>query len=279
MNVQEIEEYLSNAYNNFSSRNSGHVKSSLKKLKKVTKDEGVLKHLWCLEELLRAQDNYVSAFYQMKAGEYYEAWQLLERAELSLHFLNRHFTDKDGKFHVAFMDKHIKQYQSLFPYKAFISPEIVEEEKICSICKQRISIRNPCGHKVGEIYGGEMCCRIVTKAKMLAMAVVDKPVQKYSVMFITDPETGQRQEYDYRLVESLVSRLESPFHYWDIEWTKRRHPHSMYKNVNPTDECPCESGRQYKKCCLKKPGVLRPHCKFVLAVPPSDGKRWLEYLY
>jgi hypothetical protein len=159
-----------------------------------------------------------------------------------------------------------------------MSPEILELEKICNICEKPISIRNPCGHRVGEIYNGELCIRIVTKVKLLAMAMVDSPIQKYSVPFLSDEKTGKSiDHYNYSLVKFLADRLQSPFHEWDVSWTKVRHPHSKFRSVGQDDPCPCESGKKYKECCLPEEGVLRPHCQFHLSVLPQPGLSDFEY--
>ncbi len=46
---------------------------------------------WCLQEIAKAQNHYLSGFYGAKRDEFYGFWQQLEQAELALHFLRRHF--------------------------------------------------------------------------------------------------------------------------------------------------------------------------------------------
>jgi hypothetical protein len=232
-------------------------------------DESLARHLWCLETVLGIQSTYQLAFTAIKRQHFYNAWCALERCEIDLANLEHHFSHEWDRFWMRFINDHVERWQSLFPYKLFVSPEIVELEKLCSICKRPITIRNTCGHMVGEIYGGELCFRIVSQAKAMAMAIVRTPVQKYSVGFPTDPKTGHRVDtYDYRLVRYASDRLESAFHGWEVTWTKRHHPHSRYRHVGRNDPCPCESGRKYKKCCLTAPGVVRPHVEFGFSVPP-----------
>jgi hypothetical protein len=162
----------------------------------------------------------------------------------------------------------------------YLSPEIVEHEKKCNICGKIVSIRNPCGHEVGEIYNGEMCLRIVTKLDFLGISFVESPVQKYSVPFIKDEKTGQTADhYDYSLLRYLIKSLISPFDPWDVNWTKRRHPHSKFPNLGRNDKCPCGSGKKYRKCCLNEEGVLMPHCEFIFSNPPPPQTLSIEYNY
>jgi hypothetical protein len=220
---------------------------------------------------------FIEAFRRLKRGEFYDGWCALERAEIELSFLLPHMSEGNREFHLELMARLIPRLQSLFPYKIFASPEILELAKVCSICQKQISIRRPCGHRVGEIYGGEMCIRIVTDLKFLGVAMVKSPVQKYSVVFLPGNDGNSRDHYDYSLVKFLADRLESPFHDWDVQWTRIRHPHSRFAHIGRNDDCPCESGKKYKKCCLPESGVLRPHAQLTFSVQPPINLPSFEY--
>ena len=105
----------------------------------------------------------------------------------------------------------------------------------CSICERRRSIRNPCGHLLGEIYNGELCLRHVKDLKLLEVSFVEKPVQKYSVPFNVDSKTGEQlDQYDYSLVRYVINGLREPFDEWDSNWTQKKQPHSRYKHIGAT---------------------------------------------
>jgi len=279
--LEDVKTYLRKAPDNFNSRDSRSAKQLLLSIKdRAVKDndQALAKTIWCLDEILDIQDRFITGFFQMKADEFYEGWCTLEKVELGIHFLNPHFQDTANEFHLSFISKHTSQYQSIFPYKVFMSPEILEIEKTCSICNKVISVRNPCGHRVGEIYDGKMCSRFVSKAEFLGMAMVEDPVQKYSVPFLSDSKGGVKKDhYNYAFIRYLVQRLSSPFHAWDVDKTKRRHPHTRYSHVGRNDPCPCESGKKYKQCCLLEDGVLRPHCEFTFQVTPPEHLMTTEY--
>jgi hypothetical protein len=281
MTLEEVKSCLRDAPNNFNSRNSEPIRQTLADLKeKAIKENNqfLAKTLWCFEEILDIQDNFITAYFQMKKEEFYGSWCSLERVELGLQFLGPHLQDTDDEFHTRFIEKHVFQFQSLFPYKLFMSPEMLEIKKECSICHKVISPRDPCGHRVGEIYDGKLCTREVTEGKVLAIAFVREPVQKYSVPFLFDATGGAKKDhYNYAAVRYLIRRLSSPFHAWEVIWTKRRHPHSRYTHVGRNDACPCDSGKKYKDCCLLKSGVLRPHLEFVFHVLPPKRLLTVEY--
>jgi hypothetical protein len=275
MEINEIQNYLSNIAKNCSRedlRKDGEIEQQLAAMKiqsVAVGDQLSAKSIWCLEVILRIQSSYILAFENLKQNNFYEAWCIFERIETNLHFLRRHFSAQNDVYKLDFIEKHIKQYQSLFPYKIFFSPGILILEAECSICGQRTSIRNPC-HFLGEIYNGEMCSRIITNAKLLEGSVVMNPVQKYSVIFPIDSDTGERVDhYNYSIVKFVIDALESPFDEWDTKETQKRQPHSRFKNIGRNGKCPCDSGEKYKNCCLKKSGVLRPHLELMLSVAPS----------
>jgi len=243
-------------------------------------DQHAAKLAWCYEQILTIQQKYLTAFKKMKDGLYYDAWSHLERVEIELHFLEPHFASvpEGDCYRIAFIEKHARQFQSLFPYKAFLSPAFLYLEKVCSICSNVVSIRNPCGHKKGEIYDGEMCAHEIRKGELLELSYVTNPVQKYSVLFFTDPQTGKQiDHYDYQSVKYVIDGLRNPFDAWDVHWTKIRHPHSLFAHLGRNENCPCGSGRKYKNCCLRESGVLRPHVEILFSVPPPENLPRIVY--
>ncbi len=234
-------------------------------------DEATSKQLWCYETILHIQDTYLAAFAALRSGSFYEAWTLLERVEIAGHSLERHCTTEDDPHRVRFIAAHTKKLQSIFPYKWFMSPGVASRRTECSICRARVNPRKLCGHRKGEIYGGEECIHQVSEMNIVEISFVTNPVHKYAVPFFLNPETGKvEDQYNYALPKYLMARLQSPFDPWDVGWTHRRHPHSRYADTSPTEPCPCESGKVYEECCLREEGVLRPHCDFIFSVPPPE---------
>lgn len=222
------------------------------------------KVVWIHETILHIHASYTEAFRLMKAGNYYDGWCKLEDAEVNLGRLRRHFDYDESTFQLRRIENVIKKFQFLFPYKMFSSGEYIEKQMQCSICKQTVSIRNPCGHVVGEIYKGEMCCRIVTDFTFAGVALVDNPVNKYAVLFLTDQAGEKTDHYNYQLLDYLMPRLTSPFEKWGLEIQERLADHQIYHDVSPDDDCPCGSHIAYRDCCLLLPGVVTVHYEFIL---------------
>jgi len=283
MNIRKVENYLEA----FQKRNNDDVKEKKiynlldkAKLDSVSKNnEKEAKYYFILQNILKIQQLYITAYNELKNEKYYKGWCNLERCELELKFLIPHFDiTPSNDYWLYFIKTHVKKYQSIFPYKIFASPEILQTEKKCSICNKIISIRKPCGHEIGEIYDGQYCYRRVTGIEFLGVSLVEEPLQKYSVMFIPDEKTNKEVDhYNYSVVEYLMKCLKSPFDSWDVSQTETRHPHSHFKTYGRNDKCPCGSEKKYKNCCLKESGVLRPHFQFTFSKLPSKELLGLRY--
>ncbi len=282
--LAQVEHYLRNVMNREDQEEipEKQVEDTLEEVKRQavkSNNQETAKLIWCYKQILEIQDSYLLAFRSMRSGSYYSAWRLLERIEILLSFLEQHFASEEDENKLHFIEKHVKQFQSLFPYKLFLSPAIFKKNKVCSTCGSPVSIRNPCGHRVGEIYDGEMCCRITTEAEVTEISFVGTPGHKYSVLFIRDSENDNEitDHYNYTFVRYVVDGLRSPFDAWDMRWTKRRHPHSRYEHIGQDENCPCESDKHYRDCCLPELGVLRPHLDIFFHVSPPMGLLEIQY--
>ena len=230
------------------------------------------KHIWCLEQTLEAHIEFQTAFRELKGENFYSSWCRLERVEIMLHSLSRHFQWGWCAYHLDFLEHYTGQWQSLFPYRIFSSSEFIYEIIRCSICKGRITPRNPCGHRVGEIYDGEMCCRIIEKCKLIGVSLVENPANKYGVAFLKEPESEEAcDHYDYSVVEYVATALESPYDNWSYLKTKKPFPRGVFDYVGSNDHCPCQSGRLFTECCADSEQVIVPHIEFLFPRPPPPS--------
>jgi hypothetical protein len=243
-------------------------------------DEAVAKRFWAYEQVAKLHMHWAKLFCLLKDERFYDAWRSLEKCELIIRFLAPHLAVIGGdRFGVTWIQKAIERFQSLYPYALFFSPAIVELEKICSICRARISARVRCDHEVGEIYGGEMCSRIVTKGEVLEISLVEQPVQKYSVPFLTDEKTGKsRDHYDYAVIKYAVSALPDRFTSWQVKRTTKRYPIARFSECNLQSRCPCGSGKTFQECCSGKAEIEMPHLQFVFALEPENVPREALFL-
>ncbi len=221
--------------------------------------------VWCYEEILLIYIFYLNAFFLMKKHEFFEAWCYLEKCEKHLEYLENHFDIKENndEFSLTFIKIHVNKFQSIYPNYIYQSPSLVIKKTKCSICGKETSLRNHCGHLLGEIYDGKRCVRYPTEFEVNHSAIVDNPKWKYRVLFTTDDETGKKiDKYDYSLIMYLIDILPSPLVEWEYKRTKMLYPHSIFSAFMEDDSCPCGSGEEYGECCLKKERVLKDHIDF-----------------
>jgi hypothetical protein len=231
-------------------------------------DQKEAKQIWIFQTIIEIHKLYRNAFELLKKKSYFEGWCQLERVEISIGCLKKHFLFDKDQFSLWHIEKSVKYLQVIFPYRLFISSELLKKKKKCSICNNDISIRNPCGHIVGEIYNGEMCHRIVTDVEFLGSSLVENPGNKFSVIFIIDEKTGeQTDQYSYDTVDYLFECLESPYEHWDLEVSQRVTKLEDFGSIGRNDLCSCGSGKKFKKCCFENIGKKYPHYEFILLKP------------
>jgi len=240
-------------------------------------DQRQAKLCWCYETILHIQDTYLSAFKLMREASYFQAWCALERVEIGLEGLAKHFSPNTDDYALRFIETHTCLFQSLYPYRYFCSVEMLHIEEECSICGKRMSIRTPCGHRTGEIYDGELCMHEITKGQVLGVAIVEHPAHKYAVLFPKNSDSQSEDPYDYGLVEYVITGLRAPFDEWSLTRTHIRYPHSHFQHIGPSDPCPCESGKTYAECCLRETGVLKPHIQVAFSVTPPSALSLIRY--
>ena len=122
-----------------------------------------------------------------------------------------------------------QSWQSTYPYKWFMSPEILHKSVQCGICLADINPWDGCDHEPGIVYNGTFCHHTVTDLEFLSISIVEDPVQKHSAIHIRKDENGRDVEiYTYETVRFVVNRLASPFDQFRAIWTKAYHAHELF---------------------------------------------------
>ena len=237
--------------------------SDLKNKAVAINDQVTAKAVWCLETIGRVQDHFVSVFLHIDTNKFQEAWNRLDSCENEIYLLDNHFKEVDGEFGIEHARRHTKQLQELYPYKWGVSPAMVYKEVRCSICDAKLTLRTGCEHRAGEIYDGKYCARRITGMELLHIALVDNPVQKFSVIF---PNGNDDQQFT--IIKYLGDALSSPWDRWSYDKEERRQHHPLFKGVGRNDPCPCGTTLKYKRCCLTKETVM-PHFRFNLEKEPA----------
>lgn len=235
------------------------------------KDEEKANYCWCLRQIFTIQNGFLCVYDYLRNKNFVDAWTKLDHIDIELGFLEDNFfiDPQNDRFNLIFIGRIIKEYQKLFPYKHFFSRENIIKSEKCSICGQPISLRKHCGHKPGKLYMGEMCLREITDMEFKAVAIVTDPFDKYSLVSIPN------KEYDYGMLEWLMSYIKSPYDDFFVETKKEKLPE--YRKTGRNDLCPCGSGKKYKKCHMGKPSELMDHHIVHMAGATRSSKTEVRY--
>ncbi|WP_273826705.1 SecC motif-containing protein [Providencia rettgeri] len=187
---------------------------------------------------------------------YYDAWCRLENLEINLMNIkeNIHYLDCNYDYGLQFLKNMTTNWQLLYPYKVFGSTRELIHEIRCSICKEKRSFLDDCGHVKGKLYMGELCYDEVTNWELITIDVVSNPVRKLSVFF---PENGDNNNYS--LLEIVLSYIKSKNQIFSVNVYERfMKDHDGI--LSPNSACPCSrSMKLYEDCCLKKNAIYLKH--------------------
>ncbi len=241
MTITEIETYLAIKHISLDDR-IGEEIEILRQESIAEKNEDQANYCWCLKQIFRVQKGFISAINALRQKKYEDAWCIFDDIDMDLSNLEGNFdtTGMNDRYHMLFIARMIKAYQKLFPYCHFFSRECIIKSEECSICGSPISLRRSCGHKPGKLYMGELCLRRVTDIEFKGVSVVTDPFDKYALLHL--PE----KEYNYGMLEELMTEIESPFDEFSVETVKVKRPEFI--NAERNALCPCGSGKKYKYC-------------------------------
>lgn len=249
-------------------RLSTRCASALEKGLDANLDENTLNELWFLSGATETRRRFIACFELIRTQKFYRAWCELEIIEIALTTIIKNPFLDVHEFQIPDLRTMVEQWQSLFPYHTFASPEFVIKKARCSICGCSMHPWGTCSHTKGLVYAGRQCVRIIEECEAIGISIVKDPVQKYSVFFIVDEDDDRRDIYDYSMVTFVSDRLNSAFDRWRGIWGHALHPHEMFAGKAPADSCPCGSGQSYANCCLSQPGVMRPHLQLEFEKEP-----------
>lgn len=183
--------------------------------------------LWFLASVCSVRLGFIECHELMTIMEFKKAWDRFEQIELACRWLAQNAILDIDEFKISESAAMVREWQGLFPYRVFASPEFVINHEECSICGERVGPWSVCDHKVGKVYCGKFCSRIIRDLELKSVALVREPVQKYSVLIPTQ-EDGT-DPMDYRKVAWVHERTSGPFSLWWSFDTTKVYPHTAFR--------------------------------------------------
>lgn len=204
--------------------------------------------------------SYANFWDNLLKGEYPETWDHLQDAIDHLRTLNVFsFINKTNVFY--FFEKQLQAIEILYPYKIFASMEVIVDKIECSICGKNMNSFE-CSHIKGELYRGKLAYGIVREIKeYLGTSLVENPANKRCVMrSINDkPIPFPCVEYLAKIIEK---KQYNPLMISNVVQTPRKEV-VIDEKIPRNSQCPCGSGKKYKKCCLGKT-IEKTHYEIIL---------------
>lgn len=87
------------------------------------------KQIWIYQTIIKVHKLFIEAFNLLKSKQYYQGWCQLERIEITIRDLKKHFLYDKEQYKLWQIEKTVKNLQVIFPYRLFGSSEILKKKK------------------------------------------------------------------------------------------------------------------------------------------------------
>lgn len=190
--------------------------------------------------------------------DFRQSWDVLQDTLNNALFVGR-FTPVDRRLDVPGIIGLLEDYESLYPYTLFFSPEFVITESHCSICGKSMQSLS-CSHRRGQLYRGEVAIEIVDRIKTLqAVCLVKNPEDKKCVI-----EDIDGKPLAFNMLEEFLEMGFPWLQRFSITKTIERRIDPNIVMTDRNSPCTCGSGVKFKKCCGKYLYYDHLHCIITL---------------
>lgn len=163
---------------------------------------------------------------------------------------------------MSFFESQLTELEQLYPYNVFFSVGMVVEGLECSLCGFDID-SDECLHIRGQLYSGRIATAIVKDvARFDHAALVTNPANKRCVVQYED--TGAQFNVIRYLSNLIKSNKFQVSDQLNVRFSKRKLPNPEYKKLGRNEQCFCNSGRKFKKCCMAKDHIEEDHVDIVV---------------
>lgn len=183
-------------------------------------------------------------YHLLDLREYEKSWDMLQNCFDTLRFVSRFCKDL---YDLPEIERNLKSYEELYPFKLFFSPEYIIAKSHCSLCGKSMQSLS-CPHRKGELYWGKRAVEVVDEIKELqAVSIVEHPDNKR--LIVKDADDKRPPEEKFKLLDYFLDLGVSKTAIYDKKVYSVRN--EIYKGVGRNEMCPCGSGKKYKNCCEK----------------------------
>jgi len=209
-------------------------------------DENLANSQYVAAQYLKLFCNMTDYFAKLFEKTYKKSWDKLQDCiELCIEVSK--FTEIENRYDIPQIIDLLYQYELLYPYKIFSSPEIAILKSECSICEKPIQSLD-CFHITGNLYWGEVAYEKVTEIKTFqAVCLVSHPLDKRCIIELSDDTRSETEKF--QKLDEILSLGIPPLQMFAIKDQKSIRQREDIKIVGRNDACSCGSGIKFKKCC------------------------------
>ncbi len=163
--------------------------STLKQQIVAERNDDLANALLSLEERSSSLAYELRMWVALKEGKAADAWDFLIRAQSAVQWaMVAHPIASNLQLEADRLDALEKV---LFPPQLFMSAGMLIYECRCSICGEDY---NECSHIKGQVYMGEICSRVITRAELLEGSIVKEPANKHCRAISITDENGVNRD-------------------------------------------------------------------------------------
>jgi hypothetical protein len=209
--------------------------------------------------------SYGTLWQRISLGQFSDSWSSLQDCLDLLRTIKRF-----SEINVSFFEDQLLELEAGYPYGVFASVGMLIERFDCSICGEDID-SDKCPHMRGELYQGEMAAAVAHNiTRVDHVSLVLEPEDKRCVVQYDDASDHFKL---LRALADLINRGEcQPREFSRLERSTKRFANPDYRRLGRNDLCFCGSSQKFKKCCIDRSHVEKPHVDIV-AVRRSDRTR------
>lgn len=190
-----------------------------------------------------------SYFALLQKRNYRQSWDRLQDCLDEIYDVGQ-FVYINHRFELPFLKKLLKQYEKMYPFEIFVSPEFAITKSECSICGKPMNNLS-CPHIRGNLYWGEMACEKVLEIKEINSAVlVSNPLDKRCLIELADDDRTENEKF--LMLDKFCNKRIYRFQMFQIKHNKFFERDENVKKQKANELCLCGSGKKFKKCCRAK---------------------------
>lgn len=189
-----------------------------------------------------------SYFRLLQEHNYKSSWIALQDCFDDLRFVGKYLEIEERK-EIPDIYELLEAYESLYPYKVFVSSEYIISKSHCSICGKSMQSLS-CPHIKGNLYWGDIALEIVDEIEEFqAACLVRHPEDKRCIIELSDDNRSESEQFSK--LEQFLD-LKQPFlQQFSITSMMETRQRMDIIKVGRNDPCSCGSGKKFKKCCGK----------------------------